>query len=203
MGGLYGAHAIHAETTPSVTREHFRALGVEAQFFRGLHAERLGLRTTLPYEVDSPGTDFHVPDHVVGCWLSHRALWASLLLLPDALFFVIEDDAVFPEGWQPRLERALMDAGDFDLLYVGSCCTAGKPTRHVAGEVYEVHWPFCTHGYVVHRRALLPLIETQDEARCYAPIDVSLTLHSFGKYVPKVFTLLPRLLDQRGTDIPP
>lgn len=202
-------HGGYESNTPSAgfrdgtrTRRHFAERGVDAQFFYGIHAPKLGIETSLPYEVDGgPGCGFNMGPKPVGCWLSHRALWAALLLLPDQLFFVVEDDAKFPEDWQPRVEKAVADAGHFDMLFVGSCCTAGKPRAHVAGDVYEVKWPACTHGYVVRRTALETLIATQDEARCYAPVDISLGFHSFHR-MSRVYTVLPRILEQFDTYIP-
>jgi hypothetical protein len=174
---------------------HFAERGVTpVQFFAGLHAERLGLAATKPYQVDNPGTDYKISKRVLGCWLSHRALWAALQLLNDEHFLVLEDDARFPEGWRARFDRALADAGDFDVLYVGSCCCGGKPRTRVAGEVYELRWPMCTHAYVVRRHALAKLIETTDEVGAYAPIDLSLMFHSLPKL--RTLTVLPRIVDQ-------
>lgn len=197
---LHGTHA-SAPLTPAQTTRHLTERGVNASFFFGIHGPKLGIETKHTYEIDNPGTGFKIGPKPVGCWLSHRAVWAACLLLPDDLFFIIEDDAKFPENWRTRLERAVKDAGDFDILYVGSCCTHDKPKTHIAGDVYEVRWPFCTHGYVVRRTALPLLIRTQDDATLYAPIDISLALHSFP--LLKTRAMLPRLLDQFGTEIPP
>lgn len=199
MGGLYSNYEAKAVSMAEI-RQHHRDRGVDAQFFYGIPGPKLGIETTLTYEVDNPGSGFRMDSKTVGCWLSHRALWAACLLLPDELFFIIEDDARFPEDWLERVDRAVLDAADFDVLYIGSCCTENKPTQHIAGNVYEVQWPFCTHGYIVRRSALHTLIETQDEARCYAPIDVSMTLHSLPKLKTRV--VKPRILDQGGTNIP-
>lgn len=200
MGGLYGDY----KTSPisvSQTCQHFSERGVDAQFFYGIHGPKLGIETTLLYEIDAPHSGFKMPSKPVGCWLSHRALWAACLLLPDDLFFILEDDAKFPEDWRSRVDQAVHDAADFDVLYIGSCCTDNKPTRHIAGNVYEVQWPFCSHGYIVRRSALRVLIATQDAARCYAPIDVSLTLHSLPGLKTRV--VKPRILDQFNTEILP
>jgi len=183
--------------TPERTRAHFEERGVDAQFFYGLNAEKLGVDTTLVYE---NGVSERIGPKSAGCWLSHRALWAALLLLPDELFFILEDDARFPEDWRPRVDKAVADAGHFDMLFVGSCCTADKPKTHVAGDVYEVKWPMCLHGYIVRRSALEKMIATQDEARCYAPIDISVVLHTCEKLC--VYTVLPRILDQFDTYLP-
>jgi GR25 family glycosyltransferase involved in LPS biosynthesis len=187
--------------TGDLTRQHFAERGVDAQFFYGIHAPKIGVTTTLPYEVDGgPGCGYLMGPKPTGCWLSHRALWAALLLLPDQLFFVVEDDAKFPENWQERVDQSVKDAGQFDMLFVGSCCTQGKSKTHINGEVYEVKWPSCTHGYIVRRTALETLIATQDEARCYAPIDIALGFHSFHR-MSRVYTVLPRVLEQFDTYI--
>jgi len=185
------------------TRQHFAERGVEAQFFYGIHAVKLGVATTLPCMLPGGGHGCGVPmePKPTGCWLSHRALWAALLLLPDELFFVVEDDAQFPENWRERVDQAVADAGHFDMLLIGSCCTQSLPRTHIAGSVYEVKWPMCTHGYVVRRTALETLIATQDEARCYIPIDISLSFFSFHK-MSRVYTVLPRILEQFNTYIP-
>ena len=181
---------------------HFVAAGVgDVSFYGGIDAGQLGVATRLPYERDAPGSGYLMGPRPTGCWLSHRALWAALIMLGTAEgYLVIEDDAKFTGGWRTRMDRALVDAGDFDLLWVGSCCTGDKPRTHVAGEVWDLRYPLCTHGYVVRHRALERLCTTQDQARCYAPIDISLALHTMPSL--KTYTVLPRLLDQFDTHIP-
>jgi GR25 family glycosyltransferase involved in LPS biosynthesis len=180
-------------------RAHFAERGVPVEFFYGIDAPKLGVDTKNVYELDVPGSGWRIGPKPTGCWLSHRALWAALLLLPEDRFFVIEDDAIFPPDWKPRFDRAVADAGDFDMLFIGSCCTRGKEQPHVRGEVYAVKYPLCTHGYVVSKKALPVLIETQDAATCYAPIDISIGLHSGSRL--RILTLLPRLLEQFETKL--
>jgi len=202
MGVLYGDHTSNLMPL-STTQAHFAKCGIEATFFRGIHAARLGLYTELPYQYDSgPESDFKIPPKAVGCWLSHRALWAALLLMDQDITLVVEDDAAFPSNWRQRTEKSIQDAGDFDMLFIGSCCAEDKPRYHVAGDVYDVRWPFCTHAYVVRKRALKILIDELDKARCYGPIDISLGLHAFSK-LSAVYTVLPRIVDQHGIVIPP
>lgn len=182
-------------------RQHLGEYGIAPQFFYGIHAERLGLAVTKPYEVDHPGSGYRMTSRPCGCWLSHRALWAALLLLEDDLVLVLEDDVRLDANWRDVFPQAVADAGDFDMLFVGSCCTQNKPTRHVAGRVYETQWPLCTHAYVVRRRALMTLIETQDATGLYAPVDIALGFHSLPHL--KAYTVLPRIADQFETELPP
>lgn len=202
MGGLYGDRADNARSSISHTRQHFLDRGVDARFFYGLHAPNLGIDTTLPYEVDAPGSGFRMGPKPTGCWLSHRALWAACLLTDEEEFLILEDDAKFPENWKQRFDAARSDLpSDWDVLFVGSCCTVGGPSQHVKGEVHEVRWPMCLQAYMVRRRALETMIRTQDEARCYGPIDITLRFHTWPKL--RVYTVLPRIVEQFNTDIPP
>lgn len=197
-GGLYSTPII-GRTKPE-TKTHFQERDVEPSYFYGLRAGELGLQTIHPYELDNPGSGFNMGPHQTGCWLSHRTLWSGLLLLQDDAFFIIEDDAVFPPDWRERLERNMRALPeDWDIFYVGSCCAGDKPKTHVEDEVYEVKYPFCTHGYMVRRKALMTMIEKLDEARCYAPIDIALVLHVLPHL--KTYTLLPRLLEQFNTSL--
>jgi hypothetical protein len=183
--------------SPDRAREHFVARGVDAQFFYGIDASRARIVATVPY--DSPydrGPTIEV--RRVGNWLSHRALWSACLLLPDDRFFLLEDDAEFPLDWRPRLDQAIRDAGEFDVLYVGSCHTSHLPRRHIAGAVYEVKWPLCLHGYLVSgHRVLKRLIATQEDRPVYTNMDISLPRHSYADL--RVYTMLPRLLEQFDT----
>ncbi len=183
-------------------REHFRERGVDVQFFYGLDAPNLKIITTAvsPYggRIEPPHGG-RIDQRRVGNALSQRALWAACLLLPDDRFFLLEDDALFPEDWRAKLGEAFDHTPtDFDVLYVGSCCTKGRPTRHVSGPIYEVRWPLCTHGYIVNgHRVLERLIDTQDQIPCYLHMDVSLYYHSLPSL--RVYTVLPRILGQFDT----
>lgn len=182
-------------------RAHFGEMGVDATYFYGINAPKLGVDTKNPYERDAPGSGYLMGPKPTGCWLSHRALWAALLLLPDAHFFVVEDDARFPPDWRARMEVSMAALpSDWDMLYVGSCCTQGQARQHVGADVFAQIAPQCTHGYMVARKALETLISTQDAVTCYAPIDISLLLHSHDKL--KVYTVLPRILEQHDMVLP-
>jgi len=187
---------------PETAKRYFESEGLKVDFFYGINAPQLGVVTTLPYEVDNPGSGFNIGSRGVGCWLSHRSLWAALLLLPEDYFLVLEDDAKFEVGWREKLDAALRDAPpDWDIIYVGACCAADKPRTQIRGDLYELKYPMCTHGYFVRKKALRYLIETQDAARLYAPIDISLIFHSLPQM--KVFTVFPTIMTQHGTVLSP
>ena len=180
---------------------HFAERGVAVNFLHyGINAEKFGIQTAHTYEVDNPGTNFHIGYKPTGIWLSHYMLWNILSFLPDEHFMVVEIDAKFPSDWKVRVDKAMADVPkDFDMLYIGSCCCQGRPTTHIKGDVFMVQWPLCTHAYVVAKKALPMLLSTQ--RRVYAPIDISLAFHSHPQL--KVFTVLPRIIEQFDTVIPP
>jgi hypothetical protein len=177
----------------SRAREHLAERGVkDVRFFYGLDGPRSKLTGTVVNEgrlIDS---------RRMGNWLSQRALWAACLLLPDEPMLLLEDDAEFPLDWEPRFERAVRDAGDFEILFIGSCCAENKPRTHIAGNVYEVRWPMCTHAYVVSgHKVLEKLIDVQDQLPCYTHMDISMQLHSLPKL--RTYTVLPRIVGQFDT----
>jgi GR25 family glycosyltransferase involved in LPS biosynthesis len=184
---------------------HFKELAPPLhsyQFFDGLHAEKAGLSTVHPYEVDNPGTGFRIGYKPTGIFMSHFMLWTVLNYLHDDHFFIMEDDVKFSRGWHTRFTQALQDVPPgFDMLYVGSCCCQGQPQRQIKNEVWEVKWPQCTHAYIVAKKAIPTLLTMR---KLWAPVDLGLIFDVFQKYPNfKVFAVLPRICDQHDTEIIP
>ena len=198
---MFPAFCIVLPETPERTeqaRKHFKEVGINVQFFEGIHAEKFGLNTEHKYELDSPGSGYRIGYKPTGIWLSHWALWSALNMRPEKYFLVLECDAKFQPDWQKRLEQALRCTPDnMDFLYIGSCCCKDKPMKRVMGDVWEVHYPLCTHAYVIAKKALPTVLKTQ--RKVYAPIDVSLELHTLP--FTRCYTVLPRIVDQFDTVI--
>lgn len=165
----------------------------DAEFFYGIHAEKWGLTTTHPYEVDHPGTGYIVPRKHVGLHLSHWILWQLALRGHEDITSIMEDDVAMAGDWEPRLSSAIQAApADWDMLILGHCNAINKPSTHINGQVFDVRWPQCTHWYLVRRKALPFLLESQE--KCWAPIDLALIFNSYPHL--KVFTTIPRLAAQ-------
>lgn len=179
---------------------HFKERGIEAEAFNGFSAAVSGLKTIHSYELDDPGSGWNIGTKPVATWLSFYALWMTMNVLPDPYFLQLEWDAQFAPDWRERAERAVRDVPpDFDLLLLGSCCTGGVPKKLVKGEVWDVRYPACGHATIIAKKALPIMLSTQ--RKVYAPIDISLMLHTFHKL--KVFCVLPRMVDQFDTDLAP
>jgi len=181
-------------------RKHFQERGVSAEFFKAIHGPTAGLSTIHPFEVDNPGSGFRMGFVPTGIFLAHYMLWSAIMLLDNEHFLILEDDAQFPLGWGNRVGQALSDAPlDFDMLYIGSCCCAGRPQTQIKGEVWEVKYPQCTHAYIVAKKALPVLLSTN--RKIYAPVDIALNLHSHP--LLKVYTVLPAIVMQEETVLAP
>jgi hypothetical protein len=188
-------------------QKHLREVGIEAEEFPciGSHDPKTkeplsGLVTLHTYEVDAPGSGYRIGPKGVALNVSFQCFWTAAMFMPESHFLFIEWDALFQPDWRKRTEQALSDVPpDFDFLFLGSCCTEGKPKTHIKGEVYQMKSVMCNHAQIIARKAMPTLLRTQ--RRIYAPADISLAVCAFPHL--KVYTLLPRCCDQSGTVIPP
>lgn len=175
---------------------HFAEVGVQAEPFNGISAAESGLVTENTYEVDNPGSGYRIGRKPTCTWMSFYMMWSALNMQPDTHFMTLEWDAKFHPDWKERAAKALADVpSDFDLLYLGHCCTSNVAKRHIKGDVFDVKWPMCGHATIVAKKALPIMLETQ--RKIYAPLDISLAFHTFPKL--KVYTVIPRMVDQFGT----
>ncbi len=181
--------------------QHFRERGLFVEWMLGVNAEKFGLFTTHPYLKDDPVRGGHIiPQRQVGCMLSHYMAWTVCNSLPDEAVMIVEDDADFPEDWIERLKAALDNTPeDADILYVGNCNCADKQKEQIAGEVFDVKYPLCTHAYIVWKKAIPLLLRTQRDA--FAPVDISLYYNSLPQL--NAYSVLPRIISQRGTPLSP
>lgn len=180
--------------------KHFKEIGLgDVEVWDGFNANLSGLETKWTYEADNPGSSYRIGAKPVSTWISFYALWGALSLLPDESFLICEWDAQFHPNWRERTERAIKDLPDqWDLLYLGSCCTQGKEKKHVAGDVFKVKNVMCGHATIVRKKALSVLLKTQ--RRVYSPLDISVATYAHPHL--DVNVLLPRCVDQFETHIP-
>jgi len=176
--------------------------GFDPKVFYGLDAKVTGLSyTDWTYDLDHPGTDYHIGGLSIGNVLSHLLLWKALLLNDDdedTSYLILEDDVRMREGAKERIDKAMKDLPDnWDMLYVGSCSTTKESEHDYGGGLFRLSRAFCTHAYVVRRRALELLA-----ARCekiWAPIDIAIHVGCANDF--NTYGLIPRLADQYNTEI--
>lgn len=176
---------------------HFKERGVEAEFVNGIHAETFGILAWRPYTRDDPKGGFLIRMAQVGLALSHYMVWQICLFHGDDTFLILESDAEFPENWKARMEQAMSDAPDWDILLIGNSNCADKPQTQIKGEVFEVKYPFTTHAYLVRLKAIPTLLELCRDASMH--IDITLIDRAYPKL--RTFTVLPRVVGQRGREL--
>lgn len=184
----------------SAAKRHFDSVGLEAQFVPGIHGEAFGVLGTHPYRDDAPGAGFVIGYAQTGLYLSHYMLWVALMISGDGEAIVLEDDAILPADWKKRLDSALAhwrNQPDAHMLLIGSSNTSDKPKTHIEGPLWDVRYPFCTHAYLVRQSALPILVNRMRD--CYTNIDIALAQRAYPHL--KVLTVLPRIVEQRGTDL--
>ena len=183
-------------------RAHFKERGIEAEFVYGIHAGTSGLRTANNYEVDNPGSGYNIGPHGVGIWTSFIMMYQICNQLPDEHFFLLEHDANFDPDWKERFDQGMKDVPpDFDFFFIGHCCVSNDRVRkHVKGEVWRVHRPFCNHACVIAKKCLPFVIETLKK-KCWAPVDIQLLNEVFPQL--KVYALVPRAVHQFDTVLVP
>jgi len=194
--------AITIRNSPRIPRlkENLKSAGInDYRIFYGLNGKKSGLKASIPYEVDNPGSGYLICHKHVGCTMSHWMLWNALDFDPSTpdMVMILEDDVLFLPHWRETIERALIKLPeDWDIIYPGSCCTHGKLSGELDSNLFE-GMPLCTHCYIVRKKALKTLIETNEEI--YAPIDLQMYFNS--RNLIKCFTIFPRVVDQDETNL--
>ena len=137
-------------------------------------------------------------DEVSAKWLA-GALEAAFGTYPAKLRNSIPVNSIIPILDVARtisaVESAIKDVpSDWDMIFPGSCCLGGRIKSTIRIGLVEA-WPLCTHCYIVRKKALKTLIETNEEQ--YGPIDVQLYFKSFQNM--KIYAIDPRVADQFDT----
>jgi GR25 family glycosyltransferase involved in LPS biosynthesis len=185
----------------SLAIERMKNAGIEKfRIFHGLDGAKSGLAATIKFFEDDPENPKTIGPKSIGCTMSHIMLWSALEMdETDADYWMIfEDDIILRDGWREKVERALREVpSDWDIIFAGSCCSQGRIEEQVGHDLYRCH-PLCNHFYIVRRKALKTLLETNTEI--YAPIDLQIYFKS--RHLLNSYSILPRVADQFETAIP-
>lgn len=189
-------HDKYQETQAHLVRE-----GIYAQPFYGFDYQITGLETSWTYELDHPGSGYHIGPKMVSMHLSHYLLWKVLSYLPHDVTVILEDDVRFLRGWREHFDEGVTHLpDDWDLLYIGSCCAEERrDIQPVWGRLCKINHALCTHAYVVRKKALSVLLEHGQKV--WTNIDLSIALCCMPHL--QCFAFLPRLANQLDTVISP
>lgn len=179
-------------------QQYFKQLGLNVEFFEGLHGKSFGLKTTIPNYSVIPGREYFIPQGAVGCILSHLTLWNVLLHLPEEEFFVLEDDALLGDNFAERFAAMKAELpSDWEIAYVGWFPPGGDlakdPPTNVTDNIIITR-PAATHAYLVKKSALKTLIETNQVA--WDTLDTQIAKRSLPKL--KHYAFKSPLVTQRS-----
>lgn len=179
------------------TVEHLRSIGVPFERFDGMDNLICRLSPLDTFDVDRAGERINHAQ-VCAC-LTHYLLWKVMSFQPDDSFWALEYDVRFDPDWRARYEEALkVLPDDWDIVFLGSCCCANSKSVHIGNNLYEVKYPLCGHAMMYRKKALPVLL--QEQQKIWAPLDIALTYGAFQKL--KVYTILPRIIDQQHGTLP-
>lgn len=187
-------------------KKHFAEQGIENIIsIPGIYGEGFGIQGTHLYEYDNPGGKHQIGVANTALCLSMYCVYNVENNLPNSHFLFLEDDSRFKPGWMEVLKNALEDIpNDFDFLFIGSCCTEGKGGKKVGRNLYHyptrpgtyAMYPLCGNAYIVAKKAIPKILETQRDA--YVNADINLAVNTFPFL--KVFAILPRTVEQKNNE---
>lgn len=180
------------------TAAHLDSLGITWERFDGVDNQLCRLSPINTFDLDRSGERIGAK-HICAT-LSHYLVWKVMQYQPDGSFWLLEYDVRMVPDWQERYFRALNDIpSDWDVLFLGSCCCDGREQKYIAGEIYEVKYPLCGHAIMYQKKALSILLREHQVIR--EPLDIAMYYRSLPKL--NVYTILPPLITQAGTYLPP
>jgi hypothetical protein len=168
--------------------------------FVGVNGETAGLSCTNTHALPDGTIYTPTPKHVSLClnhWFLWQRIWADVMTSEGDFSIILEDDVRFTDNWHSKYTKAIEDVpGDWDILFLGSCYARNFPVAHIAGDIWKVEKPNCTHAYCVRNKALPVLIEKCH--RIYTNIDWAIIEQAIPHL--KTFAVLPRLAHQHGME---
>jgi hypothetical protein len=181
---------------PRFDTRYYRENGLDPKIYIALKGDGSGLKTTLTYERDKPGTNYTIGPKTIAMGISHFGMWRLGYAMGGTWLF-LEDDCSFLEGWQEQFQIALHHLpSNWDILYVGSCCAEDYKIKDYGGNLWEVSQSLCSHAYMMSREGMEKMI-AGNHMVC-SPLDIAM------QETPnlKRFAILPRLIEQGRTFIP-
>lgn len=180
-----------------MTRDHLKQHGIESEPFLGLDNKQCRLRPEYTFDVNVPGERIGA-EQTCAC-LSHYLVWKVLSYLPEDVFWVLEDDAQLTDNWRQDYTQAMaVLPDDWDIVFIGSCCTNNLTKYYIGNNLFNVQWPMCGHALQIRKKALPVLLERNQKV--WAPLDIALKLDCLP-YL-NVYTILPAIVLQRGQTLP-
>ncbi len=180
------------------TIAHLDEQGIKWERFDGMDNQITRLNAKDPFDVDRSGERLEAKH--VAATLTHYLLWQTMKYQSDESFVALEFDVRFVDGWQQQFDEAMsVLPDDWDMVNLGACCCKGRETYPVAKNLYDVRYPLCGHAWLYRKKCLETLLTVHQKINM--PLDIALYNLSFPKL--RVYSVLPRIVDQHNTFLPP
>lgn len=181
------------------TTAHLDSLGIEWERFDGMDNTICKLLPVETFDFDRAGEKIG-PKHIAAS-LTHILLWKVMKYQPDESFVALEFDVRFVPDWQEKFDSAMsVLPDDWDLVYLGSCCCAGRETYRVGeSNLYDVRYPLCGHAIMYRKKCLETLLNIHQKINM--PLDIAMYNLSLPKL--RCYTILPPICYQHNTIVAP
>lgn len=180
------------------TARHLDSLGIKWERFNGFDNQLTQLLPVRTFDLDRVGEK--IGSKHIAATLSHMAIWYVMMYQPDDHFIVFEYDVRVAPNFEEQYEEVMRNLPeDWQVCFLGSCCCAGRKQERVADKIYKVDMPLCGHALMYRKSALWPLIHAHQEI--YQPLDIAMVKQSLPNL--KSYVVLPRIVEQHGTPLPP
>lgn len=186
------------------TTKHLDELGIKWERFDGMDNQICKLSPVETFDLDRAGE--RIGAKHVAATLTHYMLWNMMLYdtndygWSEDYFLALEFDVRFVDGWKPMFEVAMAAMPkDWDMIFLGSCCCKGREQIQISSNVVEVRYPLCGHAIMYRKKCLETLLTIHQKINM--PLDIAMLMLSLPKL--RVYTILPRIVEQHATFLPP
>lgn len=180
------------------TSIHLDRLGIPFEKFNGFDNTKTRLLPMDSFDFDRVGE--HIGPKHIAATLSHMAIWFVMSYQPDDHFIVFEYDVRIATNFAEQYAEVMENLpDDWQVCFLGSCCCAGRKQTQIKGNVYEVEMPLCGHA-LMYRKSALPIL-IREHQKIHQPLDIAMVTQSLP--LLKTYVVLPRIVEQHGTPLPP
>lgn len=180
------------------TAAHLDSLGIKWERFNGFDNQKCQLLPVRTFDLDRVGERIG-PKHIAAT-LSHMAIWFVMSYQPADHFIVFEYDVRVQPNFAEQYAEVMANLpDDWQVVNLGACCCAGRTQEHVNGNIYRVAEPLCGHA-MLYRKTALPIL-IREHQKIHQPLDIAIITQSWP--LLRSFVVLPRIVEQHGTPLPP
>jgi len=173
----------------SRAERHFRDHRIPVTILDAWNGHASGVATRFPFE----RCWYHVSPGCVGNAISWYGALQAIQGSDDEVHIVFEDDVHLAENFANKLEKLIEAApDDWDVIYLGHCCTDGKQATAASPGLAEIRYPQCTHALAIRRRAA-PVLQ-RAAMLAWGPIDIQFELLALPQL--RVYCATPPLVSQ-------